>query len=188
MDPDPLQWLWDGVNEFQIKFNDLRTRASRNFKRPFDVAQHDVHCGLNNSQTQIPCSCCKGALTFDEARLVKEKLTAGRAVPNQKERDFRAVPARACWGIENCKELFGLVNDKEALPAAFEAGTSDNKQNLLFGSSGIISRTLDHWKDLLDEASSSSRVCARSSSNRALRHRKRSTRRRRPNANASTPS
>ena len=84
MDPDPLQWLWDGVNKFQIKFNDLRTRASRNFKRPFDVAQHDVHCGLNNSQTQIPCSCCKGALTFDEARLVKEKLTAGRAVPNQK--------------------------------------------------------------------------------------------------------
>ncbi len=86
---------------------------------------------------------------------MKEKLTVGCAVPDlqdQKERDFRAVPARACWGIENCKELFGLVNDKEALSAAFEAGTSDNKQNLLFGSSGIISRTLDHWKDLLDEA------------------------------------
>ena len=100
----------------------------------------------------MPCSCCKGALTFDEARLVKDKLTCGRAVPNQKERDFRAVPATACWGIENCKELFGLVNDKEALSAAFEAGTGENKKNLLFGSSGLVSRTLDHWRELLDDA------------------------------------
>jgi hypothetical protein len=68
MDPDPLQWLWDGVNDFQTKFNDLCTRAIRNFKRPFDVAQHDVHCGLNNSQNKMPCSCCKGALTFDDVR------------------------------------------------------------------------------------------------------------------------
>ena len=152
MDPDPLQWLWDGVDAFQIKFNDLRTRAIRNFKRPFDAAQHDVHCGLQNPQTRMPCSCCKGALTFDEARLVKEKLTGGRAMPNQKDRDFKAVPASACWGIENCKELFGLGSDKEALSAAFEAGTDDTKRNLLFGSSGIVSRTLDHWRDLLDDA------------------------------------
>ena len=82
MDPHLLQWLWDGVNDFQTKFNDLRTRAIRNFKRPFDVAQHDVHCGLNNPQNKMPCSCCKGALTFDEAHLVKDKLTCGRAVPN----------------------------------------------------------------------------------------------------------
>jgi hypothetical protein len=138
MDPDPLQWLWDGVDAFQIKFNDLRTRAIRNFKRPFDAAQHDVHCGLQNPQTRMPCSCCKGALTFDEARLVKEKLTGGRAMPNQKDRDFKAVPASACWGIENCKELFGLGSDKEALSAAFEAGTYDSKRNLLFGSSGMV--------------------------------------------------
>ena len=89
MDQDPLQWLWDGVNDFQTKFNDLRTRAMRNFQRPFDVAQHDGDCGLKNSQTCMPCSCCKGALTFDESRLVKEKLTGGRAMPNQKDRDLR---------------------------------------------------------------------------------------------------
>jgi len=91
-------------------------------------------------------------LTFDEARLVKEKLTGGRAMPNQKDRDFKAVPASACWGIENCKELFGLGSDKEALSAAIEAGTDDTKRNLLFGSSGIVSRTLDHWRELLDDA------------------------------------
>ena len=86
MEPDPLQWLWDGVNYFLTKFNDLRTRAMRNFQRPFDsadVARHDDDCGLKNDQARMPCSCCKGALTFDEARFVKEKLTGGRAVPNR---------------------------------------------------------------------------------------------------------
>ena len=38
------------------------------------------------------------------------------------------------------------------MSAAFEAGTDDNKRELFFGSSGIVYRTLDHWRDLLDEA------------------------------------
>ena len=100
------------------------------FPRSADVARHDDDCGLTNSQTCMPCSCCKGSLTFDEARLVKEKLTGVRAMPNKKDRDFKAIPATACWGIENCKELFGLGSDKDALSAAFEAGTGDNKGNL----------------------------------------------------------
>ncbi len=110
MEQDPLQWLWDGVNDFQKKFNDLRTRAMRNFERPFDtadVAWHEVDCGLKSSETRMPCSCCKGALTFGEAHFVKEKLTGVRAVPNTKARKFELVPATACWGIENCKDLFG---------------------------------------------------------------------------------
>ncbi len=101
-------------------------------------------------------SCCKGALTFDKARLVKDKLTCSRAVtvPNQKERDFRAVSATAYWGIENCKELFGLVSDKEALSAVFEAGTSlsENKKKLLFGTSSIVLHTLEHWREWLNDA------------------------------------
>jgi hypothetical protein len=128
-------------------------------------------------------------------------------VPNTKTRKFEGVPATACWGIENCKELFGLGSDKEAVSAAFEAGTSDNKANVLFGSSGIVSCTLDHWKDLLDNAfkliknlraeraekqkaldekEKAERECIHAKLK--LRHRKYSKRRRRPNANASTPS
>jgi hypothetical protein len=154
MDQDPLQWLWDGINVFQTKLDDLRTRAMRNFERPFDVTRHDVDCGLNNSQTRMPCSCGKGALTFEEARHVKDKLTGGRVNPGppQRARDFRGVQVTTCCGIENCREFFGLDNDKEALSAAFEAGSGDNNKNLLFGSSGIVSRTLDHWKDLLEDA------------------------------------
>ncbi len=73
-------------------------------------------------------------------------------MPNKKDWDFKAVPASACWGIENCKELFGLGSETEALPAAFEAGSADYKRNLLFGSSGIVLRTLDHGRELLDDA------------------------------------
>ncbi len=73
-------------------------------------------------------------------------------MPNTKPRKFEGVPATACWGIENYKELFCLGSDKEALSAAFEAGTDDTKGNLLFGSSGIVSRTLDHWREWLDDA------------------------------------
>jgi hypothetical protein len=100
----------------------------------------------------MPCLCCKGALTFEEALFVKEKLTGARARPNPKDLEFKPVPATTCWGIENCKELFGLGNDKEAISAAFEAGTSENKNNLLFRSSGIVSWTLYHWGDMLDDA------------------------------------
>ncbi len=39
-------------------------------------------------------------------------------MPNTKTRKFEGVPATACWGIQNCKELFGLGSDKEALSAA----------------------------------------------------------------------
>ena len=71
----------------------------------------------------------------------------------QRKETFEGVPPTACWGMENCKELFGLGSDKESLTAAFEAGTDDNRRNLLFGGSGIVSRTLDHWSDLLDDTS-----------------------------------
>jgi hypothetical protein len=77
--------------------------------------------------------CCKGALIFQEAQLVKE-LTGGCAMQNQKDLDFKAVPATACWGIENSKEHFGL-GDKSTISAVFEAGTGNTKNNLLFCSS-----------------------------------------------------
>ncbi len=51
----------------------------------------------------------------------------------------------------NCLDLAQIGSDKEALSAAFEAG-SDNKRNLLFGSSGLVSRTLEHWEALLKDA------------------------------------
>jgi hypothetical protein len=73
---------------------------------------------------------------------------------NEKELNFkgREFLQILCWGIENCKELFGLGNDKEDISAVSEAGTGDNKSNLLFGSRGIVSLTLNHWKHMLNDA------------------------------------
>ncbi len=118
---------------------------------------------------------------------MKDTLSCGRAVPNQKELDFRAVSATACWGIENCKELFGLVNDKEAISAAFEAGTGENKKNLLFGSSSFVSRMLDHWRELLDDAFKLIES-PHGALQIARRHRKRLAKRRGLKANELTPS
>ena len=53
-------------------------------------------------------------------------------------------------GLENCKELFGLASDKDSISAAFEVNSS---KNLLFGGSGLLSRTLEHWEALLKDAS-----------------------------------
>ena len=96
---DPLQWLWDGVIDFQAKIQDLRIRATRNFQLPdpSEVARHDDHCGLKNTQARMPCSCCKGALTFNEAHFVTEQLTGVRAVPNPKPR------------TEKFKDLFSWI-------------------------------------------------------------------------------
>ena len=53
-------------------------------------------------------------------------------------------------GLETCKELFGLASDKDSISAAFEVNSS---KNLLFGGSGLLSRTLEHWEALLKDAS-----------------------------------
>ncbi len=185
MELDHLQWLWNGVDDFQIKFNDLRERAVRNFQRPFDVAQHDVNCRVNNPQTRMPISCCKG-LTFKEARFVKEKLTGARAKPNPKDREFKPVPAATCWGIKNCKNCLVLAMTRKLFLLHLKQELVKTK-TIFFLEAGELYR----WRSTTGEIcsmtpSSSSRVCALSSSDRAPRHRKRSARRRRLKANAST--
>jgi hypothetical protein len=76
----------------------------------------------------MPCSCCKEALTFQEAKLIKEKpLTGGCAMPNEKDRDFKAVPATACWGIQDCKERFGLGTGKSGISAHLKPAPAKTK-------------------------------------------------------------
>ncbi len=88
---------------------------------------------------------------------MKDKLTCGHAlavpVPNQKERVFRAVSATACWAIENrdCKELLVLSMTRKHYLQRLKPVQVKTKKNL-FGSSCILSRTIDHWRQLLDNA------------------------------------
>jgi hypothetical protein len=122
------------------------------------------------------CSCCKGSLTFQEMHHVKPKLSDLRATPNTKAREFKVVAAAACWGLLNCREFSGLGSDKESISAVFKV---DSVKNGLFSSSGLVSPIRSGTgKRCSMTPSSSSRVCERSSSNRALRHKKHSVRRR----------
>ena len=149
MEADPLQWLWNDVDAFRDKINDLRTRTMRNFQRPFDASQHEVDCGRNDLHSRMPCSCCKGSFTFEEVRHFKGKLASQPIQPNMKERDFKRVPVTTCWGVENFSQLFGFHSDRDSLSAVFDVGSD---KNLLFGSGGMLSRTLEYWERLLDDA------------------------------------
>jgi hypothetical protein len=149
MDAAPLQWLWNNVDVFHEKINDLRTRTTRNFQRPFDASQHDSNCGLNDPQGRMPCSCCKGALTFEDVRHVNKKLASQLIEPNQKERDFRRVTATTGWGVENFGQSFGFHTDRDCLSTVFDVR---GDKSLLLGCSGILSRTLEYWEWLLDDA------------------------------------
>ncbi len=81
---------------------------------------------------------------------MKQKLASPRAAPKPKAREFKPVPAVACWGLENCKELFGLGSDKESFAAEFEL---DSSKTIFFSRSRLVSRTLERWEALLKKAS-----------------------------------
>jgi hypothetical protein len=53
MEPDQLQWVWDGVDNFRIKFSDLCERAVQNFQLPFDVAQHELCSEQSSNLTNL---------------------------------------------------------------------------------------------------------------------------------------
>ena len=152
---DPLEWLWNGILDFKEKFNNLFIRAMLDFKRPFDITRHDPECELRLIQASAisSCTCCKGALTFEEAIHVKGNVTRIRAGQATKDRDFNRISWKACQGIENWKDLLGLQNDKESISAMFGIDEGNGRANLIFRKSGIIARTLDHWKEIITEAS-----------------------------------
>ena len=87
---------------------------------------------------------------------MKDKATSIRPGQAQKDRDFKNVPWTACQGIENWKELFGLQVDKAALSSlssVCSVDTGNDKANLILGNNGIMTPTLDHWKEMIKQAS-----------------------------------
>ncbi len=58
---------------------------------------------------------------------MKQKLAGLSATLDQKPKEFKQVPAAACWGLEICKELFGLGSDKESISAIFEVNSSKTR-------------------------------------------------------------
>jgi hypothetical protein len=89
-------------------------------------------------------------------------------------------------GIENCKELFGLVNDKEVHYLQRLQQVLVKTKRTFPSAAAVLYRVRSTTgENCSTTPSSSSRVCAQSSSNRARRHRKRSAKRRGLKANAS---
>ncbi len=74
-------------------------------------------------------------------------------MPNTKAIKFEAVPATACWGIENCKEFFFLAMTRKPFLLRLKLVPSTTKTTIFFlDSSGVVSRTFDQWRDMLNDA------------------------------------
>ena len=71
----------------------------------------------------------------------------------QKDRYFQNVPWTAGQGVENGRELFGLRSEKESLSSVFSVDDGNDKANWVFVKNGIMTRTLDHWKEMIKQAS-----------------------------------
>ena len=127
----------------------------RDFRRPFDATRDDSNCELKQNHTAPAksCTCCMGALTFDEAKHVQDQVTGVRPGQPQMDRYFQNVPWTAGQVVENWRELFGLRSDKESLNSIFCVDSGNDKANLVFGDNGIMTRTLEHWKEMIKQAS-----------------------------------
>jgi hypothetical protein len=53
--------------------------------KTFNYLLMQLSMKLIAESTILPCSCCKGAFTLEEAHFVKEKLTGAHAKPNPKD-------------------------------------------------------------------------------------------------------
>ena len=144
---DPLTWLWGKVDEWKSTANYLFSNANqnRNFSRPLDHVRHDSACGMQTSPAPSTCSCCKGALTFEEARFVKTTLSEVPEVHDTRTRTIQRIPANTAWGIDNgesaLKHTFGVGD-----------GEDGSSTNYVFGDNGIITRTLEVWNDTIEKA------------------------------------
>ena len=84
---------------------------------------------------------------------MQAKVTGIRPGQPQKDRYFPNVPWTAGQSVENWRELFGLRSDKESLSSVFSVDDCNDKANWVFGKNGIMTRTLDHRKEMIKQAS-----------------------------------
>ena len=114
--------------------------------------RHDVSCASRLNGIRTPCSCCAGAMTFQ----IAENLTDG-IFQAQKEdgtgkkaaSTFHDVHPSTMLGVMSIARMFGFRNNKAALNASFgtaEDGECSRHINVLWGTNGVIPRTLRYWR------------------------------------------
>ena len=122
------------------------------FRNHLLTTRHSESCEFRMRGISKPCSCCAGAMTFQTA----EDLTNGifRPLPPAESplsKTFSDVSPSTMLGIFNIAQMFGFTSNKAALNASFGSGEGASAEgsrhgNVLWGTNGLISRTLNYWR------------------------------------------
>ena len=125
--------------------------ATHPFRSYLQPLQHAEHCGFLQHGIQSPCSCINGALSFQKADQFLRCIMAPSLPAEKYAKHINDVPPSSMTGIYNLRDAFGLGNAKSAVNAAFDVGNCEGgaHQNVLFGTNGVISRTLTHWESVI---------------------------------------
>ena len=135
----------------------VRTAATASHPLPYSNTrhfqerdQHSIHCGVKLLGFRQPCSCFHGSMTFSNAQCFVDSLFV-RPRESKFVKTINDIPQTTSIGIQNLEAMFGLRGSKGALVAAFGTGDGPGGRddNVLFGTNGVISRTLTHWESVI---------------------------------------
>lgn len=115
---------------------------------------HLDSCAFRTNGPQTPCSCCVGSMTFSTADefingMIKEPSLATPAA-DKVQKTLTDLPEQSMLGLNNFKRMFGCSTSRAAFNATFgigDSGQGNKHDNILWGTNGLISRTLKYWKD-----------------------------------------
>ena len=112
--------------------------------------RHLDSCAFRLNGPLTPCSCCVGSMTFATADNVVSGMLQQPGPKENITRTLAEMPRPSMFGLNNLARMFGLTTNKAAFSASF--GTGDDGEgsrhaNVLWGTNGLVSRTLGYWKD-----------------------------------------
>ena len=114
---------------------------------------HADHCQFRVQGRETPCSCCIVSFTFSNANNFIETLFMQPAAELRRKfvSTIAKIPESAGIGLANIEAMFSLGSAKAAFTTSFGTGNdSDGRHNnLLFGTNGVISRTLTYWESVI---------------------------------------
>jgi hypothetical protein len=130
---------------------------ANSFRNHSLATRHSESCEFRIIGTHKSCSCCAGAMTFQTA----DNLTNGIFLPlppvpvgatgkTTLPKALTDISPSTMLGIFNIMQMFGFGSNKAALNASFgtgETGEGSRHGNVLWGTNGVIPRTLRYWRE-----------------------------------------
>ena len=137
------------VDEFYAYFNG---QVAYPFRDHLLKSRHLETCGFRMNGIRSSCTCCVGAMTFKTADKLVDGILQPPGIPLQGkvQKTVTDITASTIFGLDNLRSMFGLSTNKAALNASFgtgENGEGNKHENVLWGTNGMVSRTLAYWKD-----------------------------------------